>query len=99
MRLAKIVLLFSLTSLASVQLKPQQSSVTVQRDPLALAVLTQAVAAAGGTDAIASIQDFTASGTITYFWAGQGVHGPVTLRGVGTQQFRLDANLPEGTRS
>ncbi len=39
---------------------------------------------------LSSVQDFTASGTITYYWAGQQVQGPATVRGRGTDQFRLD---------
>lgn len=45
------------------------------------------------------VQDFVATGTITYFWAGEEVTGPATVRGRAPDQFRLDANLPEGTRS
>jgi outer membrane lipoprotein-sorting protein len=33
------------------------------------------------------------------FWAGEQVTGAVTLRGRGADQFRLDASLPQGTRS
>jgi hypothetical protein len=38
-------------------------------------------------------------GTITYYWAGKEVSGPVTLLGKGAEQFRLDATLPDGTRT
>ena len=69
------------------------------RQASALAVLTQAIGAAGGVAAVGSIRDFTASGTITYFWAGQQVQAPATVRGRGFDQFRLDAAMPEGTRS
>ena len=76
-----------------------QQSPPPQRDPQGLAVLKQAIAAAGGSNALGSVQDFTASGSITYFWADQQVEGSVMLRGRGTNEFRLDANLPQGTRS
>ena len=70
-----------------------------QRDPQAVAILTQCLNAAGGAQTIAAIQDFTASGTITYFWAGEQIQGSATVRGRGVGQFRLDANLPNGVRS
>jgi len=70
-----------------------------QRDPLALAVLTQSLTVSGGATAIGAIQDFTASGSITYFWAGSQVPGTVTLRGRGLDAFRLDASLSQGVRS
>ncbi|HKV77341.1 MAG TPA: hypothetical protein VJP02_04335 [Candidatus Sulfotelmatobacter sp.] len=57
------------------------------------------MAASGGAQAVATIQDFTGTGTITYFWAGQQVQGSVTVRAKGVSDFRLDANLPDGIRS
>ena len=62
-------------------------------DPRAL--LAQSLAAAGATN----VHAFTASGTITYFWAGEPVQGAATLRGRGADEFRLDADLPGGARS
>jgi hypothetical protein len=47
----------------------QQAAVAPQRDPQALAILTQAVNAAGGIAGLSTIQDFTATGQITYYWA------------------------------
>ncbi len=70
-----------------------------QRDPQALGVLNQVLATSGGVTAFTAIQDFTASGTVTYFWAGEEVKGSVNLRGRGTDQFRIDASLPHGIRS
>jgi len=71
----------------------------VQRDPQALTILTQVLNAAGGGTALAAIHDMTATGTITYYWAGEEVQGTVTVKGRGTGQFRLDASLPDGVRS
>ncbi len=68
-------------------------------DPQAISVLTQALNAAGGPIALGSIRDFTATGTITYFWAGSPVPGTATARGRGADQFRLDASIPQGARS
>jgi hypothetical protein len=70
-----------------------------QRDPQALAVLSQAVAASGGITTLSAIQDFRAAGTITYYWAGEEVQGSVSIRGRGTDQFRLDAELSDGPTS
>ncbi len=70
-----------------------------QRDPNALALLNQCLAAAGGLPALEALQDFSGSGSITYFWAGEEVQGSVTVRGRGATQFRFDAMLSTGTRS
>ncbi len=78
---------------------PQLPSIVTSSDPQALAALAQALQAAGGAQALGAIQDFTATGQITYSWAGNPDQGTVTLRGRGLDQFRLDASLPEGTRS
>ncbi len=69
------------------------------RDVQAVDLLANAIAAAGGISALAPLQSFTGSGTITYYWAGKEVEGAATIRGRGLEQFRLDANLPSGTRS
>ncbi len=78
------------SSLSGLAQEPTASSAP---DPKAL--LAQSLAAAGATN----VNAFTASGTITYFWAGEPVQGAATLRGRGADQFRLDADLPGGTRS
>ena len=70
-----------------------------QRDLQAVSILTQSPNAVSGIAGVSAIQDFAASGTITYYWAGKEVHGNVSIRGRGAAQFRLDATLPEGTRS
>lgn len=77
----------------------QASQTSASRDPQAVALLTQALAAVGGGSAVSAIRDFTATGTITYFWAGEEVSGTVTVRGLGFSLFRLDAQLPSGDRS
>ncbi len=78
---------------------PAQQSPPPQRDPQAITVLSQTVNAAGGLTAVSAIQDYTATGTVTYLWAGQPVQGTVTLRQKGADEFRLDANLQSGIRS
>jgi hypothetical protein len=68
------------------------ATAAVVRDAQALGLLQQALSSAGATAAV-RVQDFTETGTITYFWAGQDVSGSVTLRGLGMNDFRLDATL------
>src|SRR5208282_4750375 len=78
---------------------PQPAQVAPTRDPQAVSILSQALAAAGGVSAVSVVQDFTGTGTITYYWANQEVSGQATVRGLGTSDFRLDAQLPQGARS
>lgn len=69
------------------------------KDLEAVKVLSAAVDAAGGVPTIIAIQDFSATGTATYYWAKQSVPAPVTLKARGASQFRVDAILDSGTRS
>jgi hypothetical protein len=73
------------------------STQTSVSDPQAVAVLSQALTAGGGTTA--GTQSFSGTGAITYYWAGAEVKGSVLVRSRGIDQFRLDARLPDGTRS
>ncbi len=68
-------------------------------DVQAISILTKVLDAAGGAAALSTIQDFTASGQITYHWAGSDVVGTATFSGKSIDQFRMDATLPTGTRS
>ncbi len=68
------------------------------QDPQAVAVLTQALTNAGGAASLGQIQDFSGSGTITYYQPSS-VTGSVTVRGTTKEQFRLDAALASGIRS
>ena len=70
----------------------------VARDPQAVNVLNQVLSAAGGTTAIAAIEDFTETGNITLNW-GAPVQGAVTVKGLGFHEFRLDATLADGVHS
>lgn len=101
MRLARFVLSFVLILAilgSSPRINSQQSVETPQRDPYAIQVLNQCLVAAGGMQALSGIQDYTATGTVTYFWAGGPDQGSATVRGRGTGQFRFDASLPTGQR-
>jgi outer membrane lipoprotein-sorting protein len=71
---------------------------SVQRDQQAITILTQTIAAGGGQQALAAIQDFTETGTITYNFADP-VTGNITVKSRGLHRFRIDADLPEGKRS
>ena len=94
---------FALTVFASLflstSLNAQQTPPIAQRDSHAVNLLEQCLNAAGGTSAISAIKDFTGTGNITYYWAGEQVTGSVTVRGLGASLFRLDAQLPNGPRS
>lgn len=100
MRLARIILiLFLVILVTSPHLGSQQSTTTPQRDPQALGILKQAIDSAGGPTSLSTIQDVTASGTVTFHWAGENVQGNATVMCRGIGQFRLDATLPDGARS
>ena len=70
---------------------------SVQRDPQALTILTQTLAAAGGRELLTSFQDLTETGTATYYLE-QEVTGSVIVKERGLHQIRVDADLPEGRR-
>ena len=76
-----------------------QSTTPPPRDAQAVAVLNQAAAIAGGIAPISTVLDFTATGDITYYWAGQEVQGTVLLKGRGDSQLSLQATMPQGVRT
>src|ERR1700722_2251304 len=90
----------SVCILASIPAAQQTPSAppTVQRDPQAITILTQALNAAGGTSAVVGVPHYTATANVTYYWAGEQVEGTAVLKGRGTGQFRVDATLPDGMR-
>ena len=97
-RIAAFLILASLL-FGSQSLFSQMEPTSPLRNPAAVALLTQALRAAGGSALINSIQDFSGSGNITYSWAGQEVDGTATIRALGNSMFRMDAQLPDGLRS
>lgn len=99
MRVARIGFFCSVLLFVSGNTNSQQTSLAVQRDPQAVSLLAQALNAAGGSSIASSVQDFSATGDITYYWAGEEVSGPATVRGQGKSNFRMDAQLPDGSRS
>jgi hypothetical protein len=89
--------LFFILALAMLPIGTQaQSQSAITKDPQAVSILTQALAVARGATAV--INDYTANGTITYHWTPE-VQGSVTVRGLGLDQIRVDANLSRGVRS
>ena len=100
MRSARFGLLFCIL-LLSIPVWAQQTqpaSSPAPKDPQAVSVLNQALTAAGGTAAIKAITDYTATGSVTYHWNPE-AQGTVTVRGLGSGQIRVDANLPRGVHS
>jgi hypothetical protein len=103
MRCTRISLVLSLlfcTSSAWAQLAQQATiPASTPKDPQAVSVLNQALAVSGGTTAIEAVTDYTATGNVTYHWAGKDVQGSVTVNGRGSDQVRVDTNMPGGARS
>jgi hypothetical protein len=85
-----LTILITITSAAVFAQSPKS-------DPQAVELLQQVLNASGMT--ANPFNAFTAHGTMTYFWGGQPVQGSATIRARGEDQFRMDANLPDGTRS
>jgi hypothetical protein len=66
-------------------------------DSQAADLLRQVLNVSGAT--LNPFSGFIAQGKITYYWAGHLVQGTATIRGRGSDQSRMDANLPDGIRS
>jgi hypothetical protein len=79
--------------------QPSPTTPAPQRDPQATTILNQAVGVAGGFSSIAAIRDVSANGTITYFWAGQEVHGTIAVKAMVEDKLRIDATVPDGVRT
>jgi len=96
MRVLRLLLLLVL--LPSNSVFGQQTATPAPKDPQAVSLLTQTLAAAGGAQAVKAVADFTATGNLTYHWS-QDTQGTVTIQGKGGGQLRMDANLPAGVHS
>ena len=99
MREIRIALMTLVILFVSLPVVSAQNAPPVVRDSQALTVLQRCVAAFGGLAAIQEIQDFKSTGSIIYTWTGAPVTAPVTVVGKGLDSFRLDAIMPEGTRT
>ena len=97
MRIANL-LFIALVLLPVITRAQAQSSVT--KDPQAVNVLQQTLAAAGGATAIGAIKDYTGSGTLVFHQSeNEVVQGTVTVSGRWLDQFRIDETMPSGVRS
>lgn len=94
----KLYCLISTLCLCSFTPKIALAQNSPKRDQQALMILAQTIAASGGQRLLASIQDFTETGTVTYYWADQ-VTGNVTVKGRGLHQLKIEADLPDGKRT
>jgi len=80
------------------QLCTAQGTPTISKDTQALGVLNSCLDALGGLKNVSAIQDFSASGTVTYYWAGKTIMGTSKIIGLGADRFRVDTTLPDGVR-
>lgn len=92
-----VVLLCFALNLSAQNAQTQQG---MTKDPQAVNIINQALAATGGAQAVTAVKDYTATGTISYLQdVDTAIQGTVTLQGRGSAQFRMDANLPRGVLS
>ncbi len=87
-----------ITGIASDTSSPAAASpafVSPPQDPQAMSILNRVLAAGGGTQAIAGVSDYTATGS---FGAGA-QPSSVTIHGLGGWEFRMDVSGPTGTHS
>jgi hypothetical protein len=91
----------SLLAVLPVPLLAQQTAQITppHRDPQAVSILRQSLAAAGGAQALSAVLDFTATGKITYFWTEKGETGTVVIKSRGLNQLRIEAAMPDGVIS
>jgi len=88
---------FLLPSVLFAQVQSNAATAATQ-DPQAVSVFNQALSAAGGSQALKAVADYTGSGNITYHGHSD-VQGTVSIKGLGSIAIRLDATLPTGVRS
>jgi hypothetical protein len=73
------------------------AQVVAQSTPDPTALLSQAIAAAGGKATIEGVRDFIAHGTVTQFRSStQTEVGQITIKGRGDGQLRIDSVLQDG---
>ena len=70
-----------------------------RRDPVLLDVLSRVISAAGGSQSLSSVHDVSESGEIIFYSADEEVKGPVVIRLLGGNHFRMEADVPEGKRT
>src|SRR5580700_4571351 len=102
MRFTRFGLLLCLL-LLNISVRAQQTQISntqspVVKDPVAVSLVTQVLAGAGGIPAIMAIADYTATGNVSYHRAHD-EEGTVVVRGSALGDLRIDATLPTGIRS
>jgi hypothetical protein len=95
-RLSVLSSILLLSSLMLGRLHQENSPQT--RDSQSLEILARTVQAAGGYQAIAAVRDITEEGDITFYWNEQ-VIGPVTIKILGENHFRMDADVSQQKRT
>src|SRR2546426_2905464 len=93
MRPTRSAFLLFVTFLTSIPVVAQQP----QRDPQALAILQQSLAAMGGAQALA-LQDSQATGTVKIYSPGGPISLPVVVKSKGTKLVRHEVQTQSGTR-
>ncbi len=78
--------------------QPQSASISVTKDPQAVNIFNQSLSATGGSAAIQTIVDYTATGTVTYYWNPE-EQGAITIQALGLTEIRSDSSLPSGEHS
>jgi hypothetical protein len=98
MRVARIVFVILFLCGVSLNLNAQQASATLQRDPQAVTLVQQTLAAMGGAQALA-FADSLAVGSVQSFKPdGTSLTLPIVKKTKGTKMTRTEVQRPEGTR-
>ena len=79
-------------------LRCESQSRLLDQDPALQDVLSRVIERAGGARVLASVQDITESGEITFHWAEE-VKGVVSIRLLGGNHFRMEADTADGSRT
>lgn len=79
-------------------LRCESQSRLLDQDPALQDVLSRVIERAGGARVLASVQDVTESGEITFHWAEE-VKGVVSIRLLGGNHFRMEADTADGSRT
>jgi len=77
----------------SFSLLGQQDAQRPVRDPQSLEIVRRTVQLAGGAQQVLAIHDITEKGELQFHW-GRGTKGPVTIKMLGANRFRLDYEVP-----
>jgi hypothetical protein len=76
----------------------QQNKQMPERDTQSIGILNRVIQAAGGQQALVAVHDISEVGEIS-FNLGDKIRGPVTIKMMDGNCFRMEADLPEGKRT